>query len=74
MSFELEIRKTGPITFKQIWQNISNVYLRTSWFAMWLFGRLTQKSVAVEGPKEFPKLLCLNVKNTFPSELLISFW
>ena len=26
------------------------------------------------GPKEFPKLLCLNVKNSILSELLISFW
>ena len=33
-----------------------------------------KKSVRVDAPKEPPKLLCLNVKNTSSSELLISFW
>ena len=36
----------------------------------WLVGRLTLKSVVLEGPKEFPKLLCLNVKNTSSSDSL----
>ena len=29
---------------------------------------LTILTVSERGPKEFPKLLCLNVKNTFSSE------
>ena len=50
------------ITLKRIWHNISNVYLRTAWLAMWLVGRLTQKSVAVEGPKEFPNCSALTLR------------
>lgn len=41
MYLKREIRVTGLVTFKQIWLDISNVYLRTSWFSMCLFGRLT---------------------------------
>ena len=37
------------------------------------FVTMTQKSVAVVGTEEFPKLLCLNVKNTCSSESLIPF-
>ena len=37
--FKLEIRTIDRVTFKRIWHNISNVYLRTSWLAMWLVGR-----------------------------------
>ena len=33
---------------------------------VWLVGQLTQNSVAMRGPKEFPRLLCLNVKNSIP--------
>jgi len=75
MSHKLEIRITCRVAFKQIWHNISNVYLRTlhpgvqsdssdDWHKL--------KSVAVGGPKEFAKL-CLNFKNTSFSESLISF-
>ena len=64
MSFKLEICIIGLVTFEQIWHNISNVYLRTAWFAVWLVGRLTQKSVAV----------CWNVQKSFQYCPALTLW
>ena len=44
------------------WERFIAVYLRTVWLAMCLVGRLTQKSVAVKGPKEFPNCSALTLR------------